>query len=286
MSEPIFPPEPTPGGSRRPPAHRANDLDGATWTRYSVSVWSDLRKTPEELALKHPALFPQALAARLIECFTTAEQQVVLDPFAGVGSTLLAARALGKRGIGLELNPDFVAVARRRLASAPLGLALDGDPPGTAEIHAADARRLAEHMPSDSVDLVVTSPPYWDILNQKRTADYKAIRNYGDLPEDLGNIADYQQFLGALGELFGGVLRVLRPGGYCCVVVMDLRKRDRFYPFHSDLAARLEEIGFLYDDLIIWDRRHEYNSFRPLGYPAVFRVNKAHEFVLVMRKAG
>lgn len=37
---------------------RANDLDGATWTRYSISIWSDLRKTPEEASLKHPACSP------------------------------------------------------------------------------------------------------------------------------------------------------------------------------------------------------------------------------------
>ena len=59
---------------------RANDLDGATWTRYSISIWSDLRKTPEEAALKHPAMFPMALPARLIECFTR-RGMTVLDPF-------------------------------------------------------------------------------------------------------------------------------------------------------------------------------------------------------------
>jgi hypothetical protein len=37
-------------------------------------------------------------------------------------------------------------------------------------------------------------------------------------------------------------------------------------------------------DIIIWDRRQDYNNFRPLGYPAVFRVNKAHEFILIFQK--
>ncbi len=44
------------------PRKRANELDGKTWLRYSVSVWSDIRKTKEEVALKHPAMFPSALA--------------------------------------------------------------------------------------------------------------------------------------------------------------------------------------------------------------------------------
>jgi len=78
-------------------AKRANDLDGATWTRYSISIWSDLRKTSEEVALKHPAMFPSALAARLIECYTR-KGMTVLDPFLGVGSTLIAAKQLQRRG--------------------------------------------------------------------------------------------------------------------------------------------------------------------------------------------
>ena len=60
---------------------RANELDGKTWLRYSVSVWSDVRKTKEETALKHPAMFPSALARRLIECFAHSEASLILDPF-------------------------------------------------------------------------------------------------------------------------------------------------------------------------------------------------------------
>ena len=49
---------------------RANELDGKAWLRYSISIWNDLKKTKEEIDLKHPAMFPNALALRLIECFT------------------------------------------------------------------------------------------------------------------------------------------------------------------------------------------------------------------------
>ena len=97
-------------------------------------------------------------------------------------------------------------------------------------------------------------------------------------------IRDYQAFVEQLADIFANILSVLRPLAYCVVVVMDLRKKDRFYPLHSDLASALTEKGFTYDDLIIWDRREEYNNLRPLGYPSVFRINKVHEFVLIFRK--
>lgn len=261
---------------------RANRLDGKAWTRNSISVWSDIRRTPEEARLKHPAMFPSALASRLIECFAAPDDEVVLDPFAGLGSTLVAAEQAGLQGIGVELNDEYARIARGRLATAH-GSAR-ATPRVAPTIHTGDARDLARYVGPDSVDLVITSPPYWDILTRRRTADGKAIRNYGRDTSDIGRITRYEDFLSALEEVLAQVFAALRPGRYCIVVVMDLRKHGRFYPLHADLAARMESIGFIYDDLIIWDRRQEYNNLRPLGYPYVFRVNKVHEFVLIFRK--
>lgn len=259
---------------------RANQLDGKTWTRYSISVWSDIRKTPEEAALGHPAMFPSELPRRLIEIFTKDENSVIFDPFLGTGSTLVAAKSAGRKGIGVELSPEYVAIAEKRLNQKGL---FESDP-SSLIIHKADANNLRSIISPNSVDLVVTSPPYWDVLLQKRSADYKAQRDYGEEHEDLGKIRDYGRFLSALRNVFVQIFEILRPGAYCCVVVMDLRKKNKFFPFHSDLAAHMETAGFIFDDLIIWDRRHEYNNMRPLGYPSVFRVNKAHEYILIFQK--
>ncbi len=265
---------------------RANDLDGATWTRYSISLWDDIRKSPEELSLKHPAMFPVQLVARLIQCFTTEADRVVLDPFVGTGATALAAEALGKTGIGFDVSPDYVSLARMRPAPARDTLipSLLDMARGERRIELADANDLEDHLPPESVDLVITSPPYWDILLQKRTADYKDVRHYGESQSDLGKIRSYGEFISALAGVFERVYRVLKPDKYCCVVVMDLRKKDRFYPLHTDLASRMQDIGFIFDDIIVWDRGHEYNNLRPLGYPAVFRINKVHEYILIFKK--
>jgi DNA modification methylase len=77
---------------------------------------------------------------------------------------------------------------------------------------------------------------------------------------------------------------VLKQGGHCIVILMDIRKKDKFFPFHSDLADRMKDIGFEFEDLIIWDRQHEYNNMKPLGYPYVFRINKVHEYIMIFRK--
>ncbi|MCL0081977.1 site-specific DNA-methyltransferase [Dehalococcoidia bacterium] len=259
---------------------RANKLDGRTWTRYSISIWNDIRRTAEELHLGHPAMFPVQLPMRLIECFTTDGDQIVLDPFVGVGSTVLAARTLSKIGIGLDVSPNFVEIALRRLGQADMF----AESSQQSRIIRADARNLLDHVDPESVDMVITSPPYWNILTQKRTADYREIRHYGDMLEDLGKIADYHEFLSALQGVFRLVYRAMKPSKYCIVVAMDLRKKDKFYPYHADIATFMQQIGFIFDDLIIWDRRQEYSNMRPLGYPAKFRINKAHEYILIFQK--
>ena len=260
---------------------RCNELDGRTWTRFSISVWSDLRKSAQEAALKHPAAFPLQLAERVIAAFTPGPGSVVLDPFAGSGTTLAAACRLGRQGVGLEIYPAFAEMFQKRLAleCPPVDRA-----PGPLPRFILDhARRVGEHLHEGEADLVLTSPPYWDIMLARRSADRQESRPYGESAEDLGRIKSYREYLGALGEIFTAVRRCLKPGGYCVVVVMDLRKKDRFFPLHMDLSAGMVRAGYLLDDIIIWDRRHEYNRLRPLGYPSVFRVNKVHEFLLIFR---
>lgn len=257
---------------------RANELSGSEWTRLSLSVWRDIRKSREELALRHPAVFPIALVERLIRCFMNVEQNVVLDPFVGSGSVLLAARNCRKYGIGLDISKEYLALARKRLGQDPMfGTS-------TYKLYCADARDLGRHIPPDTVDFCVTSPPYWDILERPRSADGKDVKTYDEKAGNLAELHDYRQFVEELGRVFSEVFGALRKGAYCVVNIMDIRKKDKFYPLHQDLATELQSRGFLLDDLIIWDRSHEYNNLRPLGYPFVFRINKVHEYLLVFLK--
>lgn len=248
-------------------------LDGKTWTKYSISVWSDVEKNLEEKRQKHPAMFPVALAQRVIECFSH-EGDVVLDPFLGSGTTLLAAAATNRKGVGIELSPEYYALAHNRL----------GYDVSEQRLINGSSLALEQYVEPSSVDLCFTSPPYWDILKQRRSADHREVRHYGERNEDLGSVNDYEVFVELLGQVFGKVFTALKPGGFLVAVVMDMRKKSVFYPFHMDLTLRLRQAGFVLDDIIIWDRRRDYNSLRPLGYPYVFRVNKVHEFLLILQK--
>ncbi len=266
------------------PKPRFNTLDGKSWTRYSISVWDDIKKTLEEKRLKHPAMFPVQLVERVVECYTQGPGATVLDPFVGSGSTLVGALSKGRRAIGFDISPDYLSMAERRcLAVRPPTLDTQTDLPDFS-LHQASALEIGEHVPRESIDLCFTSPPYWQVLKQKRTADHRETRHYGDQVDDLGGEMDYAQYLELLKGVAAQVLSVLKPGAFFILNVMDLRRGPIFYPLHMDAANLAREVGFLFDDLIIWNRAHEYNSLRPLGYPYMFRINKVHEYLLIFRK--
>lgn len=267
--------------SKRLAKKRANDLDGKKWLQYSISVWNDIKKTPEEMKLRHPAMFPTLLVRRILEALTTKDQNKVLDPFVGAGSTLLAAQELGKEGWGFDISEEYINLAIRRIGQQTQ-LFENGN--NIQHCICDDARNVLKYLTKDSIDICITSPPYWDILSEKRTADNKTIKNYDKDQGNLGMIHNYQRFLNELQNIFENVFIVLRSGSYCIINVMDLRKGSRFYPLHSDVADMMQRIGFIYDDIIIWDRRTDYNELRPLGYPSVFRINKVHEYLLIFLK--
>lgn len=265
-------------------AEKINNLDGKTWLQYSFSIWRGIEKTNGERKLKHPAMFPTQLTSRLIQIYTKNKGEIILDPFLGSGSTTVSAYKLGKKGIGFELSKEYIKLAESRVKETQLNLEQKPTDLIKPEIYNKTIFDIPNVLPECSVDLVITSPPYWDILTAKRSADRKEIRKYSDSKEDLGNIPDYNVFLDKLKEAFAGVYKVLKKGKYCIVVVMDIRKKSKFYPFHMDVVNKMQEIGFELDDIMIWDRQKEYNNMRPLGYPFVFRVNKVHEFILIFRK--
>lgn len=255
-----------------PVENKFNDLSGKEWLQNSFSIWKGLSKTKDEKALKHPASYPISICEKIIRTFSQKGCNV-LDPFNGVGSTMVAAKNLGCSGVGIDLSNEFCDIAKERLGMDSRIKIINGD-----------SLKELKDLPHNSFDICFTSPPYWDILNMKRSADKRSANNYSNKNNDLGNIPNYDDFLEILKNVFIEVHKVLNNNSYCIINVMDIRKKSQFYPLHSDLATIMQTIGYIYDDLIIWDRQSEYNNMRPLGYPYKFRINKVHEYLLIFIK--
>ena len=241
-----------PANDEEPQVSPKNTLNGLTskeWLSESVSVWAQkgLGAGHADTAIErqHPAPFSYQDVARVIRMFTKPGGKV-LDPFNGVGSTLKACALDGREGIGFELYPHFAELTKLRLETE---LPPDREYlPQT--IHEGDARILASKLEESSIDLIVTSPPYWGILNKK--ADHKVMTervqhglktNYGDDSRDLGNIDSYDEFIEELAVTLGDCGKALKHKGYMALIVGDFRHKSRYYMFHADIARALESTG-------------------------------------------
>lgn len=265
-----------------------NDLSGREWAQASRSVeeYPDTRTPKQRL---HGASFPLSLAMQQIEAYTR-RGETVLDPFAGVGTTLDACTELGRTGIGIELNPEFASAAREDLADKEGG--------EDQELIEGDALHMGEWIEPATVNLVLTSPPYGSLLKNltgdfadrwHEKSDLYTIpqpKPYSEDPEDLGNM-EYTEFLGALGRAMVCIRTVLAPDSYAVFVVKDFRALDEGVPYvnlHGDVITAAEQAG-----LLLWDIRiYNQTRFRPLvclGYPSRnFYLNIGHSYILVFKR--
>jgi modification methylase len=112
------------------------------WTDLTQQVWfmypEDIKRVGD-----HPAPFPSKLPGRLIQLYSYGATEgfageVVLDPFVGTGTTCAVAKSMGRRYIGIDINPAYVATAEARVREAPTSppLLLVGRAkyPGKAEV--------------------------------------------------------------------------------------------------------------------------------------------------------
>jgi SAM-dependent methyltransferase len=161
--------------------------------------------------------FTEALAASVIG-YASKPGELVLDPFAGYGTTVALAERMGRRALGIELVPAHLEIARRRTG-------------GAARLILGDARELST-LVDEPIDLVLTSPPYMP------AADHPENPLTGYATDD----GDYAVYLRELGVIFGQVASMLRPGGQVVVNVANVVATDgTVTPLASDLAGVIDE---------------------------------------------
>ena len=267
-----------------------NCLASETWFERQWPIWEFARGEIfdefERYSRKvHPAIFHRALARRIIETFSH-EGETVLDVFCGVGTTLMAALECRRNAIGIELNRRYVQLARRRLAYMREGR---NQKTLNAAIFQADSRSISGLLSINSIDLIVTSPPYWDMLKQRQSKRNIESRkhlknNYSTDSRDVSNSRTLESFIKNITEIFTQVHRVLKPGGRLVIVTGDYRRRGTFIPLHSIYTNKLSSIGFSLNNMIIWDRSNEYD-IDLYSYPNRFiTANGSMEYILDFSK--
>src|SRR5512144_1098997 len=155
------------------PSNKLNDLDSKAWLKFQKSWFLHNPPPRKKGVLVHPAKFPETLAQEFIEFFTK-QGQTVLDPMAGTGSTLVAALRAGRNSYGIELNPKYAEIAKQMIEEERLALREQVANLKSEIVH-GDAAQLSDH-PFPTINYVLTSPPYWDMLHAKGAATQKKRR--------------------------------------------------------------------------------------------------------------
>jgi SAM-dependent methyltransferase len=193
----------------------------------------------------------------------------ILDPMMGSGTTLIECRLLGRRGIGVDINPAAVMVARDRLFfhyERPS----HWPPECPVTTYVGDCRNL-DKIEDDSVDLVATHPPYGGIIS------------YSRLPGDLSALP-LDDFLPEMRVVARELFRVVRPGGHCAILVGDTRRHLHYVPIAYHVMEAFLAAGFLLREEIIklqWNMKATRQRWRRRLYP-FYKI--AHEQLFVFRK--
>lgn len=266
--------------------NRLNDLTGKEWTLFTKSwfifdaVPSDLKEERElskKVGLKsddHPATYSPTMMADFIYFFTK-KGQLVLDPFCGIGSTLVGCDRTGREGIGIELNPKYAEIAKLRTKQKIIvGNSLD-------------IKRIWKERDLPKVDFCISSPPYWNILHRS-TRDFKdkRIKNgydvtYSEKEEDLGNIEDYNSFLDKVCSVYKNIYDLMNNMAYICIIVKNVKKEGKIYTLSWDIAKKLDGLFVLKDERI-WCQ--DKIALNPFGYPFAWTSNIVHHYCLILRK--
>jgi len=250
---------------RRPPPE---PLPTNVWPCAQVQARMQRRGRYVPASNIHPAKMLPEMARRIVETYSS-PGDLVLDPMAGIGTTLVEAGHLGRRALGVEYEAKFVALARESLAFARAQGA-----PGTMECRQGDARVL-DGVPQ--ADLVVFSPPYGNRIEGRNMTIAERVqrmrakgkeptrwwlhrspealarpqRGYSKDRDNLGNIPAGPLYLAEMLKVYHRCWRVLRPGGYMVVAVKSFRQDGAQVFLAGNTVNLCQQAGFVFHQHII-----------------------------------
>jgi DNA modification methylase len=264
-----------------------NELTGAEWLYFTKSILTTTYPSEygHQLRKAHGANKPPQLMSQLIEFFTKAGGRV-LDPFAGVGGTLIGASICKKprNAVGIEINPKWIAIYNQVLREEKGQLQ-------PQQLLQGDCLDMLPGMEPESFDFIVTDPPYnihlAKTMSNNRYADlYTNRRTDYDMrsedPSDLANLSSYDDYLNAMEQVFSSCIKLLKPQKYMAIIVRNAYQHGEYMFTHVDLARRAKLHGFIPKGEIIWYQAG--TRLRPYGYPVAYIPNITHQYIVVLQK--
>ena len=271
------------------PTNHINCLTAKEWMQSQIAVW-EFYYEKRDIRDKnvHPAVFPISLPTKCISLFTH-KGELVLDPFVGSGTTLVAAQDLGRNAVGFDLKNEYIEIANGRLSNSR---------DGTSQLAIQDdAKKIPEYLDEETVSLCITSPPYANLLNRKRKnkskrgnlredEHYLKVQQYSKDTRDLGTM-DIKEYADTLGDIFREILPLIKPKGHCVINITDYWWKGKRVPIHINVVEALQKVGYELRNTIIWDRRNIVNKVGIFGWPSNYiTLTTTFEYLLHFWKPG
>ena len=260
-------------------------IEARDWMKNQIGVWN-FKYESRDIRDKsvHPAVFPIEMAQRVISQFTH-KGELVIDPFVGSGTTLLAAQDLERNAVGFDLKQEYVDLANSRISPVPEGhrckqIAI-----------CDDARNIVDRIAPGTVKLAFTSPPYANILNRERknksrrgdlreNEQYLKIEQYSQDPRDLGTL-EAAAFEKEISEIFRIMLPVFSEKAHILINITDAWIDGKRVPLHINIINALQAAGYEFRNTIIWDRRNLVNRIGIFGWPSSYiTMGTTFEYIL------
>ncbi len=262
-----------------------NCLTAKEWIKSQLGVWQfnyngrDIRDKE-----KHPAVFPIALSSKVISLFTHIGE-LVIDPFVGSGTTLVSASDLNRNAVGFDINEKYIELCNERISQTKI------EQNTKVKAILDDARNIPDYFEDDQISLLITSPPYSNLLNRKRknksrrgderkNNQYLKIEQYSQNDNDLGML-DIESFSKAIEEIYRGILPKLKAKGHNVINVTDIWWENHRIPIHIYIINAMHNAGYELRNTIIWDRTNIVNKIGIFGYPSNYiTMGTTFEYIL------
>ena len=193
------------------------------------------------------------------------EGDLILDQFAGGGTTLVEAKLLNRNVIGVDINNNALERCKEKCN-------FEYENSGKVYFYEADARNL-NFIPDENIDFICTHPPYANIIKYSE-----------DLENDLSHL-NVQDFLIDMYKVASESYRVLKKDKFCAILMGDTRQKGHIIPMSFEVMKIFEKVGFKTKEIII----KEQHNCKATGFWKTNSVKYnflliAHEYLFVFRK--
>jgi DNA modification methylase len=246
---------------------KSNDTLSSTYSAEYTTVWSfPERGNWATHNSKYRGNFAPQIARNIIEMYSE-QGDSILDPMVGAGTTLIEAKLLARNALGLDINPEAVELSEQSLR-------FKHEPPSKHKVQVGDTRDLS-FLKDNSFDLILTHPPYMNIIKYSE----------GRIEGDLSNTGSLPKFCDEIEIIAAELFRVLKPDKYCAILIGDTRKGKHFVPLAFNVMQRFLKVGFvLKEDIIKVQHNCAFTErWRPKAKRQKFYLIM-HEHLFVFRK--